>query len=116
MHSEGSEPPKPGGDASSAGGARTRRTGARRGASTYIESKRRAKRMRILEKALRELVAQGVAQKLFRPVDPKLTSFAVFGAINWITRWYKPGGETDPERIGEGFADLFLDGLRTGAR
>jgi AcrR family transcriptional regulator len=64
------------------------------------------------ESGLREVVADGVARGDFRPHDPKLTAFAMFGAINWVGRWYRAGGGTDPETIGNAFADLFLEGLR----
>lgn len=63
------------------------------------------------EKGLRELIAEGVRRKTFRPVDAKLATFAVFGAINWIARWYRVGGGAGPEEVGEAFADLFLKGL-----
>jgi AcrR family transcriptional regulator len=63
------------------------------------------------ESGLREVVADGVARGVFRAVDPKVTAFAMFGAINWVGRWFKPGGGTDPETIGQAFADLFLSGL-----
>ncbi|HKC24228.1 MAG TPA: TetR/AcrR family transcriptional regulator [Thermoanaerobaculia bacterium] len=63
------------------------------------------------ESGLREVVADGVERGVFRAVDPKLTAFAMFGAINWVGRWYRPGGGTDPETIGQAFADLFLSGL-----
>lgn len=62
------------------------------------------------ERGLRDLLTEGVACGLFRPLDPKITGFAIFGAINWIARWYRPGGAT-PDEIGEAFARLFLKGL-----
>lgn len=64
------------------------------------------------ERGLRATVADGVASGLFRPIDPKLAGFAIFGAVNWIARWYRPAGEAPAERVGEAFADLFLSGLR----
>jgi len=64
------------------------------------------------ERGLRDIMEEGVAAGLFRAADPKLTSFAVFGAINWVGRWYRPGAGADPETIGDTFADLFLDGLK----
>src|SRR5262249_32829465 len=65
------------------------------------------------EKGLRDVIEDGVARRVFRPVDPKVVSFAVFGAINWIARWYRPGGGRSPDDIGEAFADLFLGGILT---
>ena len=31
----------------------------------------------------------------FAPGDPKLLTFAILGAVNWITRWYDPAGPRD---------------------
>ncbi len=64
------------------------------------------------ERALREILAAGIAAGLFRPVDPKLTAFAIFGAINWIGRWYRASGTSSPDEIGAQFAEVFLEGLR----
>ena len=68
------------------------------------------------ETGLRELVAEGVRTGEVRPLPPKLVAFAVFGAINWIARWYRTGGEATPEQIAEVFGDLFLGGLFVRAR
>lgn len=64
------------------------------------------------DRGLRELIEEGIREGLFRAVDPKLTSFAILGAINWIGRWFRPGGGAAPEAIGRHFADLFLSALR----
>ena len=63
------------------------------------------------ERGLRDLIADGVKRRIFRPVDPKLTAFAMFGSINWIARWYRAGGGTSPEGVAESFSDLFVHGL-----
>jgi TetR/AcrR family transcriptional regulator len=65
------------------------------------------------ERALREIVQDGVRRGEFRPVDPKLTIFAVLGAINWIVRWYRPppDGIAGPAELGTHFADHLVDGL-----
>lgn len=64
------------------------------------------------ERVMRDLLAEGIGAGLFRPVDVKLTAFAIFGAINWIGRWYRASGPTSPHEIGDRFADLFLEALR----
>ncbi len=63
------------------------------------------------DRGLRELIDEGIRARLFRPVDPKLSAFAVVGAINWIGRWYRPEGAATPEALGREFADLFLAAL-----
>jgi len=64
------------------------------------------------EAILRDLVAGGVKRGEFRKVDPKITVFAILGAINWIARWYDPEGGIDSGALGDDFAELFLEGLK----
>lgn len=65
------------------------------------------------EASLRDVIAEGVAKRIFRSVDPKITAFAILGALNWMARWYRAGGGASADEISEAFASLFLDGLRT---
>jgi hypothetical protein len=50
---------------------------------------------------------------VFLPSDPKLLSFAILGAVNWIPRWFNPSGPASSQEIGERFADYLIGGLRT---
>lgn len=43
--------------------------------------------------------------------DPKIPRLLVLSAANWIYTWYEPGGELEPDRIADRFADLLLGGL-----
>ena len=56
--------------------------------------------------------AHAIASGAFAPGDPKLLTFAVLGAANWITRWYDPRGPATSDEIGHAFADFLLRGLR----
>jgi phage tail sheath protein FI len=67
------------------------------------------------ENSLRDVIAEGVEQRVFRPVDPKLAAFAILGAMNWMARWYRAGGGASADEIGEEFAGIFLEGLRAHA-
>lgn len=58
--------------------------------------------------------AQG-RDEIDRTVDPLLASHAVFAAVNWIYRWYKPGGRIMPDEIAAFVVQFVLHGL-TGAR
>ncbi|MFQ6045671.1 MAG: TetR/AcrR family transcriptional regulator [Gemmatimonadales bacterium] len=64
------------------------------------------------ERGLREIILQGIAVGEFRPVDAKITVFAILGAINWIARWYDTGGSVRGAELGSAFADYLLGGLR----
>lgn len=63
------------------------------------------------EEALRALVRDGIDAGEFRPVDPKIAVFAILGAINWVARWYSPGGFVRPPELGAEFADHLTRGL-----
>lgn len=63
------------------------------------------------ERALRETIAEGIQGGEFRAVDPKIAAFAILGAINWIARWYRPGGSIDAPGLGQQFADHLVGGL-----
>ncbi len=63
------------------------------------------------ERALREIIERGIGAGEFRPTDPKLAVFAILGAINWIARWYQPGGPFRGQELGERFAEQLLKGL-----
>jgi TetR/AcrR family transcriptional regulator len=63
------------------------------------------------ERGLREIVAEGVRSGEFRPLDPKLTAFALLGAINWVARWYRPDGPVRAPELGAQFADHLVHGL-----
>lgn len=69
-----------------------------------------AKRDRF-DRAVRDLVAEGMASGSFRSGDPKLLSFAVLGAVNWISRWFDPRGPARSAEIARTFADFLLGGL-----
>lgn len=75
-----------------------------------------AKRDRF-DRGMRRVIREGMEDGVFSPGDPKLLTFALLGAVNWITRWYDPRGLASSAEIGGAFADLMLDGLRRrGAR
>jgi len=58
-----------------------------------------------------DIVHEGIEDGTFKPVDLKLVSFAILGAVNWVARWYSPDGPFSPEKIGEAFADYLVGGL-----
>jgi len=66
------------------------------------------------EKALRRIIAQGVADHEFRSLNPKIAVFAILGSINWISRWYRPEGALQAEELGREFAEHLVGGLTCG--
>lgn len=63
------------------------------------------------ERELRRVIEAGTRAGEFRAVDAKVAVFAILGAINWIARWYRPGGALGAEALGEQFASQLMDGL-----
>lgn len=69
-----------------------------------------AKRDRV-EQLFRAIVKQGIDEGVFREADVAITTQALLGAVNWMTRWYRPQGRLSAEQIADVFCDLFLYGL-----
>jgi len=40
--------------------------------------------------------------------------YGIIGMCNWVHRWYRPGGRHTLREVGEYFASMLLDGLKTG--
>ena len=74
-----------------------------------------AKRDRI-DKAFRSILTAGMRSGLFARRDPKLAAFVIFGAINWIPRWYDPAGRATSHEIAQAFADYLVAGLQNTNR
>jgi len=64
------------------------------------------------ERGVRRVIEHGIAEGVFAPGDPKLLAFALFGAVNWIPRWFNPAGPSTSQEIADGFADYLIAGLR----
>lgn len=67
------------------------------------------------EANLREILRRGVAQGAFRPVDVALAGRAVLSMLNWMIRWFHPGGPLRAEEVVRGYFDLILRGLEDGS-
>ena len=65
------------------------------------------------EQLLRDIVADGVASGEFRPLDVAAAGRAVLSMLNWMARWYQPGGAQTAEAIAVGYFDLLSGGMRT---
>ena len=65
------------------------------------------------DKGVRRVIEEGMTAGVFAEGDPKLLAFALFGAVNWIPRWYSPDGPASSQDIADLFADFFVAGFRT---
>jgi AcrR family transcriptional regulator len=66
------------------------------------------------EREMRRMITEGIREGTLRNVDPKVSVFAILGAINWIARWYRPEGSLHADELGKQFANHLLDGLAAG--
>ncbi len=67
-----------------------------------------------VDRGMRRIIADGAASGAFGPLDAKLLSFAILGAVNWIPRWFKPEGPASSQEIANCFASYLVAGLRRG--
>jgi len=65
------------------------------------------------ERGVRQVLEEGMKGGVFAEGDPKLLAFAMFGAVNWIPRWYSPNGPSSSQEIADRFADFLIAGLRS---
>lgn len=76
-----------------------------------LHKKLAAKRDRY-EKAVLEMIVLAQRTKQIRPGDPLIRMQALFGAMNWVTRWYRPT-ENEAEET-ENIVRLFREQLMRG--
>lgn len=69
---------------------------------------------RRLNREVERLIAEGMADGSIRACHPRMAAFALFGAFNGISNWYREGGMLGPEAIADQFLDIFARGLATG--
>nr|WP_144033120.1 TetR/AcrR family transcriptional regulator [Thermus oshimai] len=60
---------------------------------------------------LRAILRRGVEEGAFRPVDVALAGRAVLSLLNWMIRWFKPGGPKRAEEVAREYFDLIHRGL-----
>jgi AcrR family transcriptional regulator len=64
------------------------------------------------EALFREILEDGIARGEFREVDVRATAFALLGACNWFTQWFRPDGPQGHAHFARWFSELFLRGLQ----
>jgi len=60
------------------------------------------------------IIEEGIARgDLSSQLDARTATFALVGALNWVTRWYRPDGPLSAGKIAEQICTTFLNGLIT---
>jgi AcrR family transcriptional regulator len=65
-----------------------------------------------IDQAIRRLIREGVQDGSIEPCDPKMTAFALAGALNWIAHWYREDRSLTGAQIADSFVTIFEGGLR----
>lgn len=65
------------------------------------------------ETFLRDVLTQAAAAGRLRVDDPALTAKAILSMLNWMSRWYKPGGPRRAVEIAEYYYATLYRGLHT---
>jgi len=64
-----------------------------------------------IDQGIRRLIQEGIRDGSIRECDPKMTAFALAGALNWISHWHRENDLLTPAQIAERFFELFERGL-----
>ena len=64
-----------------------------------------------IDHGIRRLIREGIQDGSIHPCDPKMTAFALAGALNWIAHWYREDQSLSGAQIAEAFVRVFEAGL-----
>jgi len=64
-----------------------------------------------IDQRIRNLIKEGIKDGSVQPCDPKMTAFAIAGALNWISHWYHKDASLNPAEVGEAFGQVFENTL-----
>jgi AcrR family transcriptional regulator len=65
-----------------------------------------------IDQGIRRLIREGIQDGSIHPCDPKMTAFALAGALNWIAHWYRENQSMTGAEIAGAFVTIFESGLR----
>lgn len=58
------------------------------------------------EAKLRGFVREGIEDGSVIPCDPKLAIFSIFGAVNWVPKWFSDSGNWSNKQLAKGMSEL----------
>lgn len=70
-----------------------------------ISNKRRGYTDRLIE-----VYERGVAEGIFKDIDPRMAVYLLLGACNWLTMWYSPKKRVGPEEIVQTLMTILCEG------
>ena len=70
------------------------------------------RQVRDFQTTLESMLLDGIEDGAFRPdLDVWLVAKALWGMLNWTSRWYSPEGASTAQEVTHVFSELFLHGL-----
>lgn len=64
-----------------------------------------------IDRAMRGLIDEAIADGSVEPCDSKLLAFTLAGALNWPARWFSPDGKQTREEVAAQMVDLLTRGF-----
>jgi AcrR family transcriptional regulator len=65
------------------------------------------------EQIFRKIIEEGICQKVFREIDPTITTRTLLSATNWTFESHKSFGKLSPEEISEIITTILIEGIIT---
>ncbi|MGW0949491.1 TetR/AcrR family transcriptional regulator [Streptomyces sp. NPDC002623] len=66
------------------------------------------------ESSFRAVIEAGIGDGSLRSdLDPKLVVMTFMGAVNWIPRWYSPGGRYEADEVADKMVDTLMRGVES---
>ncbi|CVI63372.1 TetR/AcrR family transcriptional regulator (plasmid) [Agrobacterium leguminum] len=63
------------------------------------------------EALLRSIIAEGIERGQLKPVDTADTGRAILSMLNWMARWFTPGGSRTAAEIAQSYYTIIVGGL-----
>src|SRR5579872_5470864 len=64
-------------------------------------------RKKAYERYFEQIIEEGQASGVFQSaIDARIATFGLLGMCNWLSQWYRPGGQYSPQQIAAMFVDM----------
>ena len=64
-----------------------------------------------IDQGIRRLLRRGIEDGSVEPCDPRITAFAIAGALNWIAHWYREGQSMGAEEVANAYVAVLENAL-----
>lgn len=74
-------------------------------------------RKKAYEHYFEQIIIEGQTNGLFTAqLDPKIATFGLLGMCNWLSQWYKSGGQYSPKQIADMFVVMIEHGISSASQ